>query len=571
MGANQSNNNESINNSIGSPTIVDPSKRHPITQILRRSAQQNGKGMAYMIDKDNGRSYNDFNTRVVNVASGLRRVCQLSPRGRVAIIALNSFYYLESMFAISYAGGIALPINYRLSVPEIIAVLEDAEVDIVIFDQEFGNAFGSQIVDKLPKSFKKFVFIGQETSVPEALAKSQYGVVSFESLATVSTGAPIEDALLSGDDVVALYYTGGTTGKPKGVMLTAGNILTNSLGHLGDLGFTEKTVYLHAAPMFHLADAQMIYIVTMAGGTHAFIPKFTPPDALQAIQDYKVSIAVLVPVLIQMCLSFPKVDSYDLSSLELIMYGASPITDSLLELAMKKIPKSKFFQGYGMTECSPAISMLRPENHTIGHPKMRTVGKPVPWCEVKIVDENGNEVPRGTAGEIIVRGPQTMKGYWRNPEATAQVLKDNWMHTGDGGVMDEEGFITLKDRIKDMIKTGGENVFSTEVENVLAQMEGVAMVAVIGTPSVELGELVTAVIVPKEEKYKENLGDIEYVRAFCKEKIAGYKAPRKIFLKDKLPISGPGKVLKHELRKEFWQKAEGGNIYGDDSKKSSYT
>merc|ERR1712151_645555 len=265
---------------------------------------------------------------------------------------------------------------------------------------------------------------------------------------------------------------------------------------------------------------------------------------LKAIAKYNVTKAMMVPVMIQAMLAVP-VES-DCSSLETIMYGAAPMPEALLKPAMAKFPRASFIQGYGMTETSPAISMLTAEHHTKGNHRMRSVGKPVPWVEAKIVDENDKEVPRGTVGEIVTRGPHVMKGYWNQPELTATTLKGGWMHTGDGGRMDEEGFIYIVDRIKDMIITGGENVYSAETEAAVMSFPSVALCAVIGVPDPKWGQIVTAVVQPKEGASM----DVEALMTHCREKIAGFKCPRKVIVEDALPVSGAGKILKHEIRKK---------------------
>ncbi len=288
--------------------------------------------------------------------------------------------------------------------------------------------------------------------------------------------------------------------------------------------------------MFHLADGASTFGITLVAGSHVFIPRFDPTMMLEAIQKYKVNKAMMVPSMIAMMLQVKDVAKYDASSLQDIIYGASPMPEALLEPAMTKFPNAKFMQGYGMTETSPAITMLPPECHQKGNPKLRAVGRPVPWVEVKIVDEKDNEVPRGTVGEIITRGPHVMKGYWNMPEKTAETLRGGWMHTEDGGYMDDDGFVFIVDRLKDMIITGGENVYSAEVENAIMTFPGVAMCAVIGTPDPKFVEIVTAVVVPAPGKKIEQESLINH----CRERIAGYKIPRKVLIRDSIPMSGAG-------------------------------
>jgi acyl-CoA synthetase (AMP-forming)/AMP-acid ligase II len=260
-------------------------------------------------------------------------------------------------------------------------------------------------------------------------------------------------------------------------------------------------VYLHAAPMFHLADCSANCNITIMAGTHVFIPKFDVEATLKTCQERGITLAVLVPTMINMLANFSGVETYDLYSLRTIFYGASPMPEAVLARAMQVFPSCEFVQGYGMTETSGLISLLSAKYHTFSGQcagKIASAGQAAPSVEVKIVDEDDHEVPLGTVGEIITRSPHVMRGYWNKPAETAQALRGGWMHTGDAGYMDAEGFVYVVDRVKDMIITGGENVYSVEVENILYQHPAVAMCAVIGIPSEEWGETIHAVVVCKE-------------------------------------------------------------------------
>jgi len=529
-----------------------------VTQLLRRAAKVGPQSIATEDATTRAtQTYAGLLDRVARLAAGLRGA-GLSSGARVAVLGLNSAAYLEMLFAVPWAGGVVVPVNIRLAPPEMLAIFEDCEVELVCVDSAF-QALIPALLDKMGAHFKGFVTMGAGASTENCLA-------NVDGL--VQTNEPGEDLGGAGDDLYGLFYTGGTTGKPKGVMLSHGSVLMNAMGNLSLVGFSESTRYLHCAPMFHLADAQMTFAMTMAAGTHVFLDKFTPPGTLSAIQDCKVTAAVLVPVMIKFCLGIPGIADMDLSSLQAVVYGGSPMAPSLLEASMKAFPSAKFYQGYGMTEAGPAIAVLRPEDHIIGEPRLASAGKPVPFAEVQIVDENDNPLPTGQVGEIVVRGPHTMIGYWRMPEQTAKALRGGWLHTGDGGCIDENGFIYIKDRIKDMIITGGENVYSVEVEAALADFEAAAMSCVIGTPDEKFGELVTAVIQPKEGREEDC--SLEAVKAHCQAKIAGYKCPRKVVTLEKMPISGAGKVLKHEVRKQFWEGHEMAHTFAGEDKKTAY-
>jgi len=361
------------------------------------------------------------------------------------------------------------------------------------------------------------------------------------------------DARRGGQELAGIFYTGGTTGFPKGVMLTHANMVTSALGALasGEF-FTPGGRYLHAAPMFHLADIAGWVAQTLRGGTHVIVPMFEPVAVMKAIAAHRVTDVLLVPTMIQMLVDHPAVGEHDLSSLNRLLYGASPIPEAVLDRAMKALPQVGFVQAYGMTELSPIATLLGPEDHGAAGREaglLRSAGRAAPHAEVRIVDAEGVEVPRGEVGEIVVRGGHVTPGYWNKPEETAAALRDGWMHTGDGGRMDAHGYVYIVDRIKDMIVSGGENVYSVEVENAVARHAAVAACAVIGVPDAEWGERVHAVVVCKPGAQATEAE----IREHAKTLIAGYKAPRSVEFVEALPVSGAGKILKRELRKKYWE------------------
>jgi long-chain acyl-CoA synthetase len=357
-------------------------------------------------------------------------------------------------------------------------------------------------------------------------------------------------------DLAGIFYTGGTTGRSKGVMLSHGNLMVNALNALGEGLFPSSAIYLHAAPMFHLANGAAMYSLLLSGGSNVMIQAFTPEGVMAAIQNERVTDVLLVPTMIQMLVDHPAVGSYDLSSLKNITYGASPISEAVLGRAMAALPNVHFTQAYGMTELAPIATLLHWQEH-IGEGRAkgrhRAAGRATLGCEVRIVDTDDKPVPYGTVGEIVVRGDNVMMGYWERPEETAKAVVDGWMHTGDGGYMDEHGFVFIVDRVKDMIISGGENVYSVEVENAITQHPAVAQCAVIGIPDERWGELVHAVVVTKPGAKVTADELIE----FSKTLIAGYKCPRSVEISETpLPLSGAGKVLKRDLRKPFWENRE---------------
>jgi long-chain acyl-CoA synthetase len=350
-----------------------------------------------------------------------------------------------------------------------------------------------------------------------------------------------------------IIYTGGTTGQPKGAMLTHKNIISNSRTALKILNDDDPWIYLHAAPMYHIADCQWNLGVTMAKGTHVFLDKFDPEEVAKTIDRYNITHTATVPTMIKMLCDLPDINSYDLSSLRKINFGGSPISPDLILRAKSTFPKCEFIQGYGLTETSPNISMLPDLYYTPGNPKIKSTGRPVPGMSVKIVAENGDDVPCGTIGEITTKGPHVMASYWNNHNETKDTIRNGWLHTGDLGYMDQDGFIFIVDRLKDMIITGGENVYSTEVETVINKLDEVDFCAVIGIPDEIWGEAVHAIVALKSDQELTE----KQVISHCRKYIADYKCPKSVEIRPKpLPMSGPGKILKRELRKAFW--ADGG-------------
>ncbi|MFL5804184.1 MAG: AMP-binding protein [Roseiflexaceae bacterium] len=411
-----------------------------ITQGLKRAMQINRRGTATLFGERH-RTWEEVGHRVAKLAGTLRSL-GLSSEGRVAILALNSDRYLECYYAVAWAGGIVVPLNVRLAPPELISTLNDSGAEILVVDAVF-KAMLPAFSGKLA-TVRRIIF-ADDAPTPE-------GAQNYEEL--LAAADPIPDAMRSGDDIAGIFYTGGTTGQAKGVMLTHTNLISNAMNVIARLHYTETVVYLHAAPMFHLADGSSTFGVTMCAGMHVFIPKFDPADTLRAIQDYRVTHTVLVPTMINSVISFPAVQAYDLASLKQILYGASPMPDTVIARALQVFPTCGFTQGYGMTELSPVATLLDSKYHTFDGPlagKLTSAGQPVYSVEVTIVDLDDNEVPRGVIGEIVVRGPTVMQGYWNKPEATAQALRGGWMHTGDAGSMDEDGFVSIVDRLKERL------------------------------------------------------------------------------------------------------------------------
>lgn len=433
------------------------------------------------------RTFAELAGRVAILAGALRGL-GLKAGDRVCMLSLNSDRYLGYYLAVYWAGGAVNPANIHWTAAGIAYSLDDCETALLIVDDTFKAM--AQGLRETCKPLKPLIHAGD--GEPPA------GMLSYEGLITDS--APEADAYRSGNDLAGVFYTGGTTSFSKGVMLSHANLASNCLVLQANGVVGTDSVGLHAAPMFHLADGAFMNVLLSADGTHVMISSFTPIGVLQTIESEQVSASLLVPTMIQMQADHPDVGQYRLDSLKSVIYGTSPISEAVIDRAMKALPSATFCQAYGMTELSPVATLLLPKYHlpeqrSLG--KMRSAGTACTLAEVRIVDPDGKEVPLGIVGEVAVRDPGVMLGYWNKPVETAAAVRNGWMHTGDGGRMDEEGYVFIVDRIKDMIVTGGENVYSIEVENVVLKHPAVARCAVIGIPSEQWGELVHVSVVLK--------------------------------------------------------------------------
>ena len=503
-----------------------------LVQGLNRAATVNPSGLATVF-RDRRRNWAESAARIFRLAGGLPTL-GINRGDRVAILALNSDYYFEALFAAPAAGAVIVPINTRLAPPEIAFILEDSGAKALLVDDTF-----VPMIERIPglSLATQLIYIG-DGPVPA-------GMRSFEALLDSN---PVTDGAAGGDDLAGIFYTGGTTGRSKGVMLSHRNLVSNAAMVVPAVGYGPDSVYLHAAPMFHLADGMSTFGLTMLGGTHAFVPRFDPVEVLAEIARNRVTHTVLVPTMINTLVNHPDITTYDVSSLLVIPHGGSPIQEAVEAKAKAVLPGVRLLHVYGMTEAAPLVTAMDepPEPNS---ERVRSCGRPALLVDVRIADPNDNEVPRGMVGEVQVRGPNIMLGYWNQPEASRIALRGGWYHTGDGGRMDEEGYVYIVDRLKDMIITGGENVYSAEVENAIATHDDVAEVAVIGIPDERWGEAVHAVVVPRAGRTLTP----EQIVAHCRGLIAGYKCPRSVEIRTtSLPLSGAGKVMKTQLREPFW-------------------
>lgn len=503
-----------------------------LVQPLHKAAGER-PGCLFTIFGERRRTNAEFVDRVARLAAGLRSL-GLNPGDRVAMLAMNSDRFVEYVFATLWAGGVINPVNARWSPAEMAFSLEDSGTAMLIVDDAFAPLV-PELTAKAPV-LKRIVHAG-DGSAPDRMQ-------SFEEL--ISTHEPMAEAGRNGDDMAALLYTGGTTGRPKGVMLSHANIATCSLALTAAAEHGGDAPGLHVAPFFHIGGVGVIFQFAFRRAPQVIMPAFDAGEALRLIEQERIADIFVVPTMLRWLLDHPDMATRDLTSLKSIRYGAAPIDTTLLERAMAAVPTAGFMQVYGQTEFSPVVTCLPPQDHTGpgAENRLASAGRPLVTATVRIVDPDGQDAPTGEVGEIAVRGPQIMLGYWNRPEETAAAIRDGWLHTGDAGRMDGEGYLHVVDRVKDMIISGGENVYSAEVEDALARMPGIAASAVVAAKDPDWGERVHAFIVSAEPEGVT----LDAVQAHCRPLIASYKIPRSISLIEALPLSPAGKVLKHELR-----------------------
>jgi long-chain acyl-CoA synthetase len=473
--------------------------------------------------------------RVGRVAGALREL-GVTGEDRFAVMALNSHRFMELWHAAFLGAGVMNPLNLRLAAPELAYILQDSGTRVVFTDALFGGMV-EQVREEA--GIEHVVLLGEGDVAHDAV---------YDTLVDAS-GSRLPDEPEETDPVV-LMYTGGTTGLPKGVLVEHRAEILN-LYHVAMLwGLDEHIVNLNQTPMFHAATMGGVLGVPAAGGTSTFVPLFDPAAVMDAIEAEGVTWTVMVPTMVGMLLNHPEFRPERLASLEVLTYGASPMPTALLQQLLALYPDLRVFQGYGMTEASAVLTVLGPDEHREGGKLLRSAGRPVPGVVLSIQGGDGRPVARGETGEVCARGGNFMREYWNKPEATEEVFHDGWYHTGDAGYLDERGYLFLVDRVKDMIVTGGENVYSVEVENAIATHPAVEQVAVIGIPHDVWGEAVHAIVVPKEGAEVDEADIVEHARQL----IAGYKLPKSVeFRSEPLPLSGAMKVLKRELRTPYWE------------------
>ena len=468
-------------------------------------------------------TYSEHVERVARLANYLRA----NKWRRFAVLAVNGHHFLECWHAALLGAGLIVPLNYRLSAHELAELIDDASVDAVLVDPAYTELLDASL---------------DMTSVkPEVVVLGNS--VGFEQrLAEIEALLPPEP---EEDDIVALMYTGGTTGRPKGALISHRAEVLNMYHQNEVLEPDENTVFLHQSPMFHGGAIYGILNPLARGGQVCFVPKFDAVDVANAIAEYGVTATQMGPTMIAMLLDGVGSRIDLLSTLEQLVFGTAPTPLALLERLRRELPRVKVFNGYGMTEAASALSYLRHEEHFLDGGRLLTsVGRPLTGVDITIRDDEGREVPVGVIGEICARAGNFMTGYWNREAETADAFRGGWYHTGDLGRVDSDGYLFVVDRLKEMIVSGGENVYSAEVENAVARHPGVAQCAVIGIPHDRWGQSVHAVVVLRPE----TLVDEQELDAFVRAFIAGFKVPKSWDIRtEPLPMSGAMKVLKREL------------------------
>ena len=476
-------------------------------------------GSCAVVCEGNRRTYAELGTRCRRLAWALRAL-GLVPGDRVGVIGLNSDRYLELYLGVPAAGLVLVPVNSRLAPAEMRAILADAGVSVLFADADYPGAADVKQVLTLPGDYEELIAAAGEADLGDGVAE---------------------------DDLAALFYTSGTTGAAKGAMHTHRTLVASALHFMATWPFDRKTRWLVASPMFHTGGIIGTLATVWAGGTHVIMPRFDPDLALDLIEREAVTHTLLVPTMLAAAADAQLARPRDVSTLRYLSHGASPISAETLRKARRAFPGAELLHVYGTTEATPITTLLPHEELILDTPRVRSCGQPAVGVEVRIIDDEGQDVPPGQVGNILVRSASVMAGYWRKPEATAEVMRGEWYLTGDLGYRDDESYLFLVDRAKDMIVSGGENIYSTEVEDALASHRAAGEVAVFGVPDPRWGESVYAVVSVRQPVTAEELV------AHCRQRIAGFKVPRHVELRSgPLPKSAAGKILKRELREPHW-------------------
>ena len=477
-------------------------------------------------------------TRLSNALMGLG----VEKGDKVAMLQVNCSQYAEAYFATAKLGATYVPLNFRAKAEEITYMVNFSETDVLLVGQRYVDLANS-IRGQLPR-VRSYISLEGTTA----------NMIEYESMLS---GAETEEVFTDNDDddTTMLMFTAGTTGQPKGVMLTHENLCTYVLNNVTPVDPEVEEKNILTVPMYHIAGMQAVLAAVYGGRTLVIQRQFEASEWMELVEAERVTRAMMVPTMLKQLIENPEFRQRDLSSLQIITYGAAPMPLEVISKAIEELPNTRFINAFGQTESASTITMLTPEDHIIeGTPeekarklkRLGSIGRPLDDTSVKIFDENGSELLPGEVGEIVAKGPRVMKGYWKADEATSQTIQDGWLYTGDIGYMDEEGYIFLAGRAKDIIIRGGENIAPQEVEAVLCSHPAIDDAAVIGVPDPQWGEAVRAIVVLK----KGSQATSEEIMEYCRSRLASYKKPESVVFVDSLPRNPLGKVLKRVLREE---------------------
>ncbi|MBW3664279.1 MAG: AMP-binding protein [Actinobacteria bacterium] len=497
-----------------------------IGDLLDRDARLYADEPAVVIVDGPAVTYRQLRARVGGLATALidRGV---TAGDRVVVMAGNSLTPFDAYLACAYAGAAAVPVNTRLAAPEIVHIVEDAAPSFALADPNYVEILASVLDDSIP------LIATDSTDYQQMLARAE---------------EPSLASRASASDIALIIYTSGTTGRPKGVCLSQAALTFNAVTMAMVQRFVPTDVFMTMTPLYHAATGTRVVSMIVDGQTHVVLPRFDAGEALAAIERYGVTTTIAVPTQLRRMLDVPDRDRPDLSSLRLLVYGAAPTGLTLIRRAIEELPGG-MYQGYGLSEATTNLTGLLPEEHRpdASDELLRSAGRPVPGVTIAIRDEHGSDLAPGEVGELCVRSDKLMAGYWRNPEATAEVLIDGWLRTGDLGRMDEAGYVWIVDRAKDMLISGGVNVYPSEIEAVIREIEGVAEVAVVARPDDEWGEVPVAFVAPTAGREL----DVDLLRERCVANLAKLKVPTAFHVVDEFPRTASGKIRKIELRERL--------------------
>src|SRR5947209_4085384 len=521
----------------------------PLTPIrFLRYAQQQFPNKTAVVCGDERFTYAQFAERAARLAGALRRA-GVKPGDRVAFLSTNCHRLLEAYYGVLEAGAVLLPMNIRLNPQELAYILNDSGAKLLFLESQFLNMVGS---------FRQSVTVESFIMLDSAPQETWLASRNYEEMLVLAE--PYQADIMDFDEeaLAELFYTSGTSANPKGVMLTHRNVYLHAMNVAINFSSNKDTIELHTIPLFHANGWGVAHSLTFVGATHVMIHKFDPVEVFRLIERERVQACSLVPTMAIALVNCPERGKYNLSTLERITLGGAASSPTLVREVEEKIGCT-CYSGYGLTETAPVLttSKMKAGLNWEGDQRYASqamTGYAIPGVEVRIVDSSGNDVPRdGQAiGEVIARSDGVMKGYWQQPEASAQALRDGWFHTGDMATINADGYLLIVDRAKDIIISGGENISSLELEKILAAHPCVYEAAVIPVPDQRWGEVPKALVVlkPGTTATEQELLD------FCRSRIAHYKCPRSVEFLDALPKTGTGKILKRDLRKKYWSNTE---------------